>query len=236
MSNISRRSFLKRSALGIAAAGTAGLVLSADARPTESSGKLSSFGRELLEQLEEEMSRERKWAPTTSSELGSYYIKGAPYRAKVSPPLASGTALVISGHVWGYDTRTPLANAVIDIWHADSKGRYGGYNQQNPYEKQLFKNRARLVTDESGYYEFETIHPGHYKTENGQWKPSHIHYLVWHGGYKTLTTRIFFRGDPYLDREKEVKESLIIDLQYVKTEKGFYEKGIFDIVLLPLMR
>ena len=52
------------------------------------------------------------------------FREGAPYRAKVTPPLAEGTVLLVSGRVWGADTRKPLAGAVLDVWQADAHGRY----------------------------------------------------------------------------------------------------------------
>ena len=95
----------------------------------------------------------------------------------------------------------------------------------------MFKNRARLVTDEQGFYEFETIRPGHYQIGRNLWRPAHIHYLVRAAGYRQLITQLYFKGDKYNDADRFIKPSLIIDPQKVKTTAGTYESGTFDIVL-----
>src|SRR5262249_53530196 len=104
-----------------------------------------------------------KSAPTEDNILGPFYRAGAPFRAKITPPLEAGIVLVVSGRVWAFDTKKPLPMAVIDIWQANALGRYDNDDPKNPPSKDVFKNRARLITDETGYYEFETVHPAPYK-------------------------------------------------------------------------
>src|SRR5262249_49963050 len=70
--------------------------------------------------------------PTEDNILGPYYREGAPYRAKITPPLAKGTTLVIRGRVWGFDTKKPLVNALLDIWQADADGRYDNDDATKP--------------------------------------------------------------------------------------------------------
>ncbi|NIP31323.1 MAG: hypothetical protein GTN99_08250, partial [Candidatus Dadabacteria bacterium] len=112
---------------------------------------------------------------------------------KISPPGAKGKILIIRGRVWGYDIKKPLQHTLIDIWQADSEGNYDyGENTQDTYYY-----RSRLITDENGYYEYETIHPGAYKLGKDLWRPPHIHYMVRNEKYKTLITQLYFRGDPH---------------------------------------
>src|SRR5947208_10932650 len=201
MSSLSRRAFLHRGAFGLAAAGVAGLVLRAGAEPTESSGGLGQYEDYLKQEGGETvpvppgLKPPAKFAPTDDNILGPYYRKGAPFRAKVTPPLAGGTVLLVSGRVWGHDTRRPLAGVVLDVWQADHAGRYDNDDPAHPPAPGVFVNRVRLVTDEGGYYEYETIHPGKYKIGPETWRPSHIHYLVRHAGYRTLVTQLYFAGD-----------------------------------------
>src|SRR5258708_7163694 len=79
----------------------------------------------------------------------------------------------------------------VAVWQENAKGRYANDDPQNPPKKDMFVNRARLVADENGYYEYETIHPGPYKIGDNAWRPSHIHYIIAHPGYKALTTQLF---------------------------------------------
>ena len=72
-----------------------------------------------------------------------------------------------------------------------------------------------MQTDENGYYEFETIHPGAYQIGPNSWRPPHIHYLVQHNDYRPLVTQLYFRGDPHQRGDSFIRPSLIIDLREV---------------------
>lgn len=263
MNNSSRRDFF-RQGVGLAALTSAGLVLRGDARPTEASGELGSYGRFLqaerqaaqppaqprqIPSAEPKQADVRgnayqdkrfanvqlpeKAAPTEDNILGPYYRTGAPFRGKVTPPLEAGKVLLISGRVWAFDSKRPLANAVLDIWQANAKGRYDNDDPKNPPAKDVFLNRTRLLTDESGYYEFESIQPGAYQIGPKEWRPSHIHYLVRVPGYKTLVTQLYFKGDPHNKTDDFIKESLIIEVREQKVNGGSYGAGTFDVVLAP---
>jgi len=166
--------------------------------------------------------------------LGPYHRPGAPYRAKVTPPLEPGVVMYITGRVWGIDTRKPLANARLDIWQANASGRYDNDDPRNPPGKDVLVNRARMVTDETGAYEFETVHPGPYQIGERAWRPSHIHYLIAAPGYKPLITQLFFKGDPHNKTDAFIKDSLIIELATRKVRGATVETGVFDIVLTPM--
>ncbi len=232
MSDFSRRDFV-HGLMGLAAGGT--LLLPRGVQATPASGTLGAYGAFLEAEKQQEAAPPmgKKWAATEDNILGPYYRKGAPFRAKITPPLEAGTVLLIRGRVWGLDTRKPLAHAVLDIWQANAKGRYDNDDPKNPPAANLFLNRARLLTDETGYYEFETVHPGAYQTGPNEWRPAHIHYLVRHPRYKDLITQLYFTGDPHNKTDQFIKQSLIIDLEKKKVGGGTYESGTFNIVLAP---
>ncbi|NUN48422.1 MAG: twin-arginine translocation pathway signal protein [Candidatus Brocadiae bacterium] len=230
MSHLPRRDFLRVGAFGLAGGV---LSLRAGAEPTPESGGLGDYGDYLKEPAAGGAPPGGDWSPTERNILGPFHREGAPFRGKVSPPLARGTVMLISGRVWGHDTRKPLARAVLDVWQASHAGRYDNDDPKAPPAKDVFLYRSRLVADDSGYYEYETIHPGRYEIGKGVWRPSHIHYLVRAPGYRTLVTQLYFKGDPENARDAFIRPSLIIDLQAVKADGGEYEKGAFDIVLSP---
>ncbi|HYT87695.1 MAG TPA: hypothetical protein VEL76_03150 [Gemmataceae bacterium] len=234
----SRRSFLTQ---GLTVVGASGLVLAADVLPTEASGDLGTYGAYLREQTRRQKpaggNQPANFRPTEDNILGPFYREGAPYRAKITPPLEPGTVLLVSGRVWGSDTRKPLPNTILDIWQANATGRYDNDDPKRPPARNVFLNRARLITDENGYYEYETIHPGAYQIGPKTWRPAHIHYMVRHTGYQQLVTQLYFRGDPHNKTDAWIRESLIIDLREQKTAGGqAYRTGTFDVILAPAPR
>lgn len=242
MSEHSRRHFLRLGLGGTAA----GLLLPVAATVTEASGGLGSYADLIAQETLGQAGSGRPAAAnpqppmnlraTEDNIQGPYYRRGAPYRAKVTPPLEPGTVLLVSGRVWGLDTRRPLANAVIDIWQANAQGRYDNDDSDRPPPANVFVNRARLVTDETGSYEFETIHPGAYRTGPNTWRPPHIHYWVRHPGYRELITQLYFRGDAHQREDEFIRPSLIIGLREQRTRAGTYKTGTFDIVLRAAAR
>jgi protocatechuate 3,4-dioxygenase beta subunit len=70
---------------------------------------------------------------------------------------------------------TPLAGAVIDMWHCDALGVYsdvsGGAGQQDTTGEKFL--RGFQVTDQDGKVAFQTIYPGWYSG-----RTIHIHYKV----------------------------------------------------------
>src|SRR5208283_2628541 len=201
MNRVSRRDFVRQGILGLGALGAAGWVLRADAQPTETSGDLGLYNKFLQNDNRRGQNAQPQapvnWACTLENIIGPYYRSGAPFRAKVTPPLEPFTVFVISGRVWGFDTRKPLVPAVLDVWQANAEGRYDNDDTKNLPARDVFRYRARMVTDETGYYEFETVHPAPAKVGPDAGRPSHIHFLVRHPGYKTLVTQLYFKGDAH---------------------------------------
>jgi catechol 1,2-dioxygenase len=242
---LSRRGLLRSGALRLATVGTGAWILRADAQATESSGEAGDYLNAMERTGERPVpaaagpddgvppQRVGPWTATEDNILGPFYRPGAPYRAKITPPREPGDVLVIHGRVWGLDTRRPLAGAVLDIWQANADGRYDNDDPRRPPAKGVYRNRARLVADETGSYEFESILPGPYRIGPEIWRPRHIHYLVRHPGYAELVTQLYFQGDPHNRTDPFIKPSLIIDLADAGTGDRRHKTGAFDIVLAP---
>ncbi len=228
--NRSRRAFLAASGLSAIAAGSS-LILPDYARATEPSGKEDDHVKQLLASLPK--SPAGGWQATDEDIEGPYYRQGALFRAKVTPPMEPGRLLVVSGRVWGLDTRKPLSMAVLDVWQANDKGRYDNDDPAKPPRSDFFANRARMVTDEAGRYEFETIHPGRYKN-GATYRPEHIHFLVTHPGYTSLITQLYFDGDPYNKTDPFIKPSLTMKVSKAVAHGANYDTVTFDIVLAKI--
>lgn len=63
----------------------------------------------------------------------------------------SGERLTISGTVYASDAATPLSGVLIELWRA------GTERMDDPYPSALFS--GRILTDETGHYEFTTMKP-----------------------------------------------------------------------------
>ena len=233
--SLDRRGFFLGAAGGIAGGSLLSWTLPAGAEPTPASGTAEDY-QEFLKHCEQlievpPVAPPAKFAPTEDNILGPFHRPGAPFRGKITPPLEPGQPLVIRGRVWGHDTGRPLPTALLDVWQANTEGRYDNDDPKNPPKRGVFHNRARLRVDETGYYEYETIHPGRYSIGPDRWRPSHIHYLVQAPGYARLITQLYFHGDPMNEKDDFIKPSLIVKTELVDTGRGKVELGTFDIVL-----
>ena len=137
---------------------------------------------------------------------------------------------------------------MLDIWQADHKGVYDfqtaprpdrrptladarGFSGGTQPARDNFKNRIRLITDEQGYYEYETIKPAAYGIGSTT-RPSHIHYMAQAKGHARVITQCYFKGDKHIAKDPWASKSpLIVTLKKVKGEYGTYLEGQFDLVL-----
>lgn len=222
-----RREFIQSAGTGLALLSAGGLLLRSDAMPTPRSHDADEaeklFGDKARPQPSPALASELK--PTTARELGPFYRTGAPYRAKLTPPLEPGTVLLVTGRIWSFASKKPLANATLDLWQVDNQTRdysNGGGD---------FKNRARLLTDENGGYEFETVHPVPYQPNPHMWRSPHVHFIATAAGHKRLVSELFFKGDEKQDIDPLFHSSLAMTLQTKTVNGQRCETVVFDIVL-----
>ncbi len=115
---------------------------------------------------------------------------------------ALGERIIIAGRVLGDDGR-PIANAMLEIWQANSAGRYA--HPEDRHDAPLdphFSGAAQIVTGSDGAYRIVTIKPGAYPWRNhpNAWRPRHIHFSVFGPAFASrLVTQMYFPGDPLLD-------------------------------------
>jgi protocatechuate 3,4-dioxygenase beta subunit len=129
--------------------------------------------------------------PTQSDLLGPFFEPGAPMRMMIAEPTEPGERLALTARMFGADCTTPLAGATVEVWQCDRDGNYHDGATTN------YRLRGRVVTDASGTFTIDTIKPGNYLNGPG-YRPAHIHFTFSHPDHRTLTTQIYFAGDPYL--------------------------------------
>ena len=180
--------------------------------------------------------------PTEQAELGAD-ISGA----------MTGAPLYISGRVLGTDG-APVANAIVDVWHADDQGFY---DVQKASLEGHDAGRGWFRTDDQGRFFLWTVRPSAYPIPNDgpvgkmldaqgrhPFRPAHVHFMIQAEGYRKLVTHLFERGCTYLDSDVVfgVKESLIRD--FARHEDGTAPDGRkidgewfsldHDFLLMPL--
>jgi protocatechuate 3,4-dioxygenase beta subunit len=147
---------------------------------------------------------------------GPFYKDGAPSRTTLVTDRDNGERLLLTGMVLSTQCK-PLANATLDVWHADARG---GYDNDG------WGLRGTLVTDAQGRYSIRTLVPGRYL--NGKrYRPSHIHVKVRAPRRTELTTQLYFDGDPYIEGDPFVVPSLIM----AHRRDGGVRKASFDFVI-----
>jgi protocatechuate 3,4-dioxygenase beta subunit len=229
MFDSTRRAFLQQAGIGLAVCSASGLILRSDAQPTQ------EVTRDQSNRILIQMGPAQKEAVTAKADLrkvtpqpyGPFYRTGAPFRGKLSLPGEPGTTFVLSGRVWAYDTKRPLPGAVLDFWHVDMQEKYSNGTTD-------FRNRGRLVSSETGYYELESIRPIPYRPNpTGApdfWRCAHFHLVVVCPGYQPLVTEIHFQGDPKKsDPMYRIENAISVEEHNINGK--MFQSGVFDIVL-----
>ncbi|AKU10587.1 hypothetical protein AzCIB_0682 [Azoarcus sp. CIB] len=120
----------------------------------------------------------------------------------------------------------PVADAAVEIWQADARGRYRHPGVDPRTRDSAFQGFGRTMTDAQGRYSFLTVLPGNYGS-----RPPHIHFRVAQPGRAEFVTQMYFRGN---NREGNgyappEREALSVDVAAAKA--GTPAAATFDIVL-----
>ncbi|MFM0488797.1 catechol 1,2-dioxygenase [Paraburkholderia graminis] len=186
---------------------------------------------------------------------GPLYVAGAPVRDSVSkidldPDNETGP-LVIRGTVTGPDGE-PVAGAVVECWHANSKGFYSHFDPTGTQSD--FNLRGAVKTGTDGTYEFRTLMPVGYGCpphgatqqlldalgRHGN-RPAHVHFFVTSDQHRKLTTQINIEGDPLMwdDFAYATREELIPHVvektggEALGLKTDAYKEIVFDVRLTP---
>jgi len=153
---------------------------------------------------------------------------------------AEGEVIEVVGRVLN-ERCEPVPYAVVEVWQANTHGRYDHPNDPNPAPLDPnFQGYARLVTDVDGRYRVLTVKPGAYPVNLPQFRdwtrPPHIHFKIHQTFAETVTTQMYFAGDPLNEADlllQQVPEAprsgLIVDFSTVR-EDGI-PRGTFDIAM-----
>ncbi len=118
-----------------------------------------------------------------------------------------GTPLTLAIRVRDFPGCTPLADAVVDIWHCDATGNYSGFESSStgggggrggppggggPGDGNAATDTKRYlrgsqVTGSDGVAKFVTIYPGFYRG-----RTVHVHVKMHAGNGRVVTSQLFF--------------------------------------------
>ena len=125
---------------------------------------------------------------TTSQTVGPYLHIGLTWLIieNLAAARVAGERVSIEGRIVDGDGQ-PVNDAAVEIWQADSRGRYG---------TKSFRGFGRSATDTDGIFRFRTVKPGRVAGPGGKLQAPHIAVNIFmRGQLKQLVTRIYFPGD-----------------------------------------
>ncbi|SEM07369.1 catechol 1,2-dioxygenase [Pseudoxanthomonas sp. GM95] len=188
---------------------------------------------------------------------GPLYVAGAPVSqgsAKIDHDADPDAGpLRIHGVVKDEDGQ-PVAGALVECWHANSKGFYSHFDPTGAQTD--FNLRGAVTTGADGSYEFLTKMPVGYGcppqgatqqllnrlARHGN-RPAHVHFFVTTDSYRKLTTQFNIDGDPLLwdDFAYATRDGLVPPVKDISGggkafgfEADAYKAIEFNFGLIPL--
>ena len=141
---------------------------------------------------------------------------------------SNGTPIVLKGKILKEDGKTPINNALVEIWHCDDNEVYDNTSDE-------YKYRGGQKTKADGKYEFKSILPVPYKADpkdEASWRPAHIHMRVSVPNEQDLITQLYFKNGKYVDTDKWASSPQAVNriLNISKTKTGESEI-IFNVIM-----
>lgn len=183
--------------------------------------------------LVEDQNSPRPPGATPNTVAGPFYRADAPMMplgASISRD-GKGEPLDVRGSVTALGG-AGIGGAKVEVWHANAEGVY---ENQEPDRQPEFNLRGCFRADADGGFRFASIKPRGYALPSdgpvgrlmtmlglGLERPAHIHFRVSADGYETLTTHVFDRADPAIDRDAifAVKPELMGDFRALPAAGG----------------
>jgi len=144
--------------------------------------------------------------PSPAQTPGPFYKPSTPLRSSFLPKDYSGQKLRVAGVVLARDCK-PVANAILDFWHADEFG---------DYDNQGFRYRGHQFTAAQGRYRLETILPAEYPG-----RARHIHVKVGPRGGRLLTTQLYFPAS--FGHPRDGLYTPVLEMRMPKSDQGLFD-------------
>jgi hydroxyquinol 1,2-dioxygenase len=164
---------------------------------------------------------------TTANMLGPFWRMNSPPTENGGSLVRSptpGPAIFVNVYVKDQNGK-PIEGAEVDVWHSSPEGFY---EQQDP--KQADMNlRGKFTTDKDGHFWFRSVKPAGYPIPiNGpvgdlvrvgkrhNFRPAHLHFLIFKDGYKTLISQVYSNDDDKLETDVQFGVTKALIANYVR--------------------
>jgi protocatechuate 3,4-dioxygenase beta subunit len=166
-----------------------------------------------------------------------------PFWRDDQPPCASGDTLVRSPtsgpglfvRVSLEDSNhNPIAGAEVDVWHSSPEGLY---ENQDPKQAEM-NLRGRFVSDRAGRFDFRSVKPAGYPipvdgpvgelvraTRRHNFRPAHLHFMIYKPGFKTLVSQIYSPDDEHIDSDVQFGVTRALIGNYIRHDEPSRELG-----------
>ena len=123
----------------------------------------------------------------------------------------------------------PIEGAEVDIWQSSPEGFY---ENQDPLQADM-NLRGKFTTDKDGRISFRSVKPAGYPIPidgpvgdllrvagRHNMRPSHLHFLVYKPGFKTLISQIYDPEDPHIETDVQFGVTRKLIGNYVRHDDG----------------
>jgi protocatechuate 3,4-dioxygenase beta subunit len=173
---------------------------------------------------------------TQANMLGPFWRDDQPLSASGDTLVRSptpGPELVV--HVSLEDSNgRPVAGAEIDVWHSSPEGLY---ENQDPKQAEM-NLRGRFISDQAGRFHFRSVKPAGYPipvdgpvgelvlaTRRHNFRPAHLHFMVYKPGLKTLISQVYSPDDEHIDSDVQFGVTRALIGNYVRHDESSSELG-----------
>jgi protocatechuate 3,4-dioxygenase beta subunit len=128
----------------------------------------------------------------------------------------------------------PIAGAEVDVWHSSPEGLY---ENQDPGQAEM-NLRGRFVSDETGRFYFRSVKPAGYPipidgpvgelvraTRRHNFRPAHLHFMVYKPGFKTLISQIYSPDDEHIDSDVQFGVTRALIGNYMRHDQAAAKWG-----------
>ncbi|MBO0740930.1 MAG: catechol 1,2-dioxygenase, partial [Hyphomicrobiaceae bacterium] len=174
---------------------------------------------------------------TQANLLGPFWREDQPLTPNGASLVRShtpGPALIADIRVEDKEGR-PVEGAEVDVWHSSPEGLY---ENQDPTQAEM-NLRGRFLTDREGRFHFTSVKPAGYPipidgpvgelvrvTGRHNYRPAHLHFMIFKPGFKTLVSQIYVPDDEHLNSDVQFGVTRALIGAYVRHDEPDAVRGL----------